>query len=62
MNTDKNMKKDMKPSEKISESFKVKINDRYSDNVYLLRAFEEIGRILDELEDKIRKLEIINPQ
>ena len=38
----------MKPSERINEAFKTKPNEMCSDNVYLLRAFDEIGKILDE--------------
>lgn len=42
----------MKPSERIKEAFKVKPHEVCSDNVYLLRAFEEIGNILDEIQCK----------
>lgn len=39
----------MKPSERIKEAFKAKPNELCSDSVYLSRAFDEIGKILDEV-------------
>ena len=41
-----------KPSERVKELFKAKPNEVCSDNVYLLRAFDEIGKILDELHEQ----------
>ena len=39
----------MRPSEIINKVFEAKPNEMCSDNVYLGRAFGEIGKILDKL-------------